>query len=321
MVVLTMKLVCTESWAIDICFSEKGWPFAFLSVHRLQSEDGNGGGNDEATEAGGHVGGAASGGLDGGAVAASRGGDAGGHGASAGGVDGGGVVGDLVRSSGGDDRGDNDGRGGGGNLGHGRQDGGNGGDLRGGRAHGRGGVRGGSGGVGRGSSGVGRGSGSVGRRSSNLGGRRRGDNGAVVGDAELGGVLVLAGRVVDELDTVALGALGGDKAVLGLPGVAAAVGDHLGDGLDELEVLGRALEEDERDGALGGRVPRDGEGRANGHNGVEARLRDGVALGRITSGSGVGRDQRSEGGEAGGEETEHGGRHLEWVIEVGMEKV
>jgi hypothetical protein len=162
-------------------------------------------------------------------------------------VDSGGVVGDLVGSSGGDNRGDDSGRGGSSNFGHGRHDGGHGGgngsDLRGGRAHG---VRGGS-------SGVGRGSGSVGRRSSN-GGRRR-DHGSVVGDAELSGVLVLAGRVVDELDTVALGALGGDEGRLDVPGVAAGVGDLLGDGLDELEVLGRALEEDQRNGALGSGVP------------------------------------------------------------------
>jgi hypothetical protein len=57
------------------------------------------------------------------------------------------------------------------------------------------------------------------------------------------------------LDTVALGALGGDEGRLNVPGVAAGVGDLLGDGLDELEVLGRALEEDQRNSALGGGVP------------------------------------------------------------------
>jgi hypothetical protein len=71
----------------------------------------------------------------------------------------------------------------------------------------------------------------------------------VVGDAELGGVLVLAGLVVDELDAVALGTLRGLEGALGVPGVAAAVLDLLGDGVDGNEVLGRALEEDEGDGA------------------------------------------------------------------------
>jgi len=142
-------------------------------------------------------------------------------------------------------------------------------------------------------------------------GRRTGLAVVLVGDAELGSVLVLAGLVVDELDAVALGTLRGLKGALGLPGVAAAVLDLLGDGVDGDEVLSRALEEDERDGALSGRVPSDGEALVDGNDGVQARLGDGVALRSIASRSGVGRDQRSESGEACGEKTEHGGRHFE----------
>jgi hypothetical protein len=270
---------------------------------RLQSEDSNSGGEDKATEAGSHVGGRAGGGLDLGEVATGGLGDASGE-RDRRGVDSSGVVGDSVgSSSGGGGSGD---RGGAGDhLGHGRVDGS---DNRGSRLDGR--ADGGRG-VRRGS-GVGGGSSGVGRRSSSLL--------VVVGDAELGGVLVLASLVVDELDAVALGALRGLEGALGVPGVAAAVLDLLGDGVDGNEVLGRALEEDQGDGARGGRLPGDGEALADRDDGVQARLRDGVALGSIASGSGVGRDQRSKGGEASGEKTEHGGRHFERLF-VGLKVV
>ena len=254
---------------------------------RLQSEDSNASGEDKAAEADSHVGGRAGRRLNVGHVATGGLGNASGErdrrrvGSS-------GVVGDGVGSSSSGD--------GSGDRGGGREDGSN----RGGRLHGR---LGGGGGVCRGSSSVRRGSSGVGRRCSSLL--------VVVRDAELGGVLVLAGLVVDELDAVALGALRGLKSGLGVPGVATAVLDLLGDGVDGDEVLGGALEEDERDGALSGRLPGDGEGLADRDDGVQARLRDGVALGLSAGRGGVGGNQRSKGGEASGEKSEHGGRHFE----------
>lgn len=270
---------------------------------RLQSEDSNASGEDKTAEASSHVGGRAGGRLDLGEVATGGLGDASGE-RDGRRVDSSGVVGDGV-GSGSSGGGSGDRGGGGDHLGLRRVDGS---DNRGGRldgrADGRGGVR--------------RGSGSVGGRSS----VRRGSSLrlVVVGDAELGGVLVLASLVVDELDAVALGALRGLEGGLGVPGVGAAVLDLLGDGVDRDEVLGRALEEDEGDGALSGRLPGDGEGLADGDNGVQARLRDGVALGLSAGRGGVGRDERSKGGEACGEKSEHGGRHFEWLF-VGLKVV
>jgi len=274
---------------------------------RLQSEDSNASGEDKTAKAGSHVGGRAGRGLDLGEVAAGGLGDASGE-RDRRRVDSSGIVGDGV-GSGSSGGGSGDRGGGGDHLGLRRVDGS---DNRGGRvdgrvdgrADGRGGVR--------------RGSGSVGGRS----GVRRGSSLllVVVGDAELGGVLVLASLVVDELDAVALGALRGLEGGLGVPGVGTAVLDLLSDGVDRDEVLGGALEEDEGDGALSGRLPGDGEGLADGDNGVQARLRDGVALGLSAGRGGVGRDERSKGGEASGEKSEHGGRHFEWLF-VGLKVV
>lgn len=90
---------------------------------------------------------------------------------------------------------------------------------------------------------------------------------AVLGDTELGGVLVLAGHIVDELDAVAGGAGGGLEVGGRSPGQATAVGDTLSDGRTELDnVGGRALEEQHRDGVGGAWLPGDGEWLAGGDN-------------------------------------------------------
>lgn len=100
---------------------------------------------------------------------------------------------------------------------------------------------------------------------------RRGDGGGVrralgaLGDAELVGVLVLAGDVVDQLDAVAAGAWGSIERGRRGPDKGAAVGDADDNGRAEGHVvLGRALAEDDGQGVGGGRGPGDGEGLARG---------------------------------------------------------
>lgn len=93
----------------------------------------------------------------------------------------------------------------------------------------------------------------------------RNDSAALLGDAELGRVLVLAGHVVDELDAIAVGAGGGLKIGRGSPGQATAVGNALSKRRAELDHVGRgALEEEDRDSVGGGWLPGDGEGLAGG---------------------------------------------------------
>lgn len=107
--------------------------------------------------------------------------------------------------------------------------------------------------------------------------RGGGGNGSlVVGDTELGGVLVLAGRIIDELNSVAVGVHGGGQVGRRSPGELAAVGNTLNDVGELHGIGGRALEEDEGHGAGGGRVPGDLEGLASGNNLVQ-RTSNGVA--------------------------------------------
>jgi len=112
---------------------------------------------------------------------------------------------------------------------------------------------------------------------------RRGDGGGVrrafgaLGDAELVGVLVLAGDVVDQLDAVAAGAWGSIERGRRGPDKGAAVGDADDNGRAEGHVvLGRALAEDDGQGVGGGRGPGDGEGLARGDD-LSQRAGDGVA--------------------------------------------
>lgn len=80
------------------------------------------------------------------------------------------------------------------------------------------------------------------------------------GDTELGAVLVLASDVVDDLETVAVGAVGDGQVGGGSPGEAAAVLDALGESRSVLDdVAGGALEEEQGDGVVGGGGPGDGE--------------------------------------------------------------
>lgn len=86
------------------------------------------------------------------------------------------------------------------------------------------------------------------------------DNAAIQGDTELGGVLVLAGHIINDLNTVAVGASGGLEVGRRSPGEATAVGDTLGERRTELDnVGGRALQEKDGDGVGSGWLPSDGE--------------------------------------------------------------
>lgn len=99
-----------------------------------------------------------------------------------------------------------------------------------------------------------------------------------VADSELSGVLVLASGIVNQLNAVALGSLGRDQVGLRSPRVSSVVWCSLNNWVLWDGVLTWALEEHKCDGALGGRVPGDGEWLASWDNGVEARLSDWVAL-------------------------------------------
>ena len=71
-------------------------------------------------------------------------------------------------------------------------------------------------------------------------------------------------------------------------------------------ILRGAFEQHERHSAIGRRLPRHGERLASGHNRHEARLGDGVTLGRVADGLGVGVRKRRDKGEASREEAEEG---------------
>lgn len=112
-----------------------------------------------------------------------------------------------------------------------------------------------------------RGSNDAGRSRNNDAGRTR-DNDAgrsdavLLGDAELGRVLVLAIHIVNELHAV----VGDISLELGSrgPGVGAGVGDADDNGGTNGDNIGRgATEKDEGDGVGGGWLPSDGEGLAS----------------------------------------------------------
>lgn len=94
--------------------------------------------------------------------------------------------------------------------------------------------------------------------------RSGGDDASILGDTELGRVLVEASHVVDDLNAVAVGASRGIQRGSRGPCKGAAVGDTLSERRTELDdVGGRALEEQHRDGVGGGWLPCDGEGLAS----------------------------------------------------------
>jgi len=101
---------------------------------------------------------------------------------------------------------------------------------------------------------------------------------AVVGsvcDAELRSVLELAGGVDDKLDAVvrALGLQAGGWCPL----VFTGVGEVLDKWADDFHVVGGAVEEDQGDGARGGRFPCYLVWLASGDSFIETGLGDGVA--------------------------------------------
>lgn len=89
-------------------------------------------------------------------------------------------------------------------------------------------------------------------------------NAAVLGDAELRGPLVLAGHVVDQLQTVALGTIRGGEVSRGGPAEETAVGETFSEGGAVLDdVGGGALDEEDGDGVGRGGRPLDVEGLAS----------------------------------------------------------
>jgi hypothetical protein len=179
---------------------------------------------------------------------------------------------------------------------------------------------------GRGSS-VGRG----GDRGTDNGGRDGGGGGGnndglgldlavVLGDTELGGVLVLAVDVVNQLETVVGGI--GLEIGRGGPGEGARVGDADGKGSTEGNDVGRgATEKDQGDGVPGSGLPGDLEGlagrddlwgkgsvwcfvsfqtgRTGGKTHLDERAGDGVALG-LANGGVLGSDSAGEESNDGG---------------------
>jgi len=116
--------------------------------------------------------------------------------------------------------------------------------------------------------------------------------------------LVLASCVVDDLETVVRHV--GLEVGCDVPDVGAGVGDLLDDGVERQNVLGRAAEEDDSHGALGGWSPGDGIGLAGGDSLIETGFGNWITR-RAGGRSGVG---RGESREASSEECESGA-HLD----------
>jgi hypothetical protein len=110
--------------------------------------------------------------------------------------------------------------------------------------------------------------------------------------------LILSSSLDDQFNAAVC--LVGCEMSIRSPVIAASVVDAFDDGLNGLDIGGRAVEKDERDLALGVRFPGDCERLADGDDAVKTGLVDGVTS-RVTLGSGVGGSQRSKGSKAGGE--------------------
>jgi len=125
------------------------------------------------------------------------------------------------------------------------------------------------------------------------------------GETELGGVLVLAGTLDNEEETV-VGDVGLEVGAGG-PLELSAVGDGLSESLEGNDVGGGTAQEDQGDGTSGGGGPLDGVGLALGNDLVQAGRGDGIA-GRVLGvvRSSVGSRQTHEGGENGGDGETHG---------------
>jgi hypothetical protein len=123
------------------------------------------------------------------------------------------------------------------------------------------------------------------------------DGAALLGDTELSGVLVLAGNVVDQLESV-VGGVSLESRGRG-PDEGTGVGDALNESLDGDNVGGRSTEEEERDRVGGSWLPGDGEGLASRDN-LDQRTSDGVASGFANRGvelrSGNAGEESNDGG-------------------------
>lgn len=97
--------------------------------------------------------------------------------------------------------------------------------------------------------------------------------------------LVLSSAINDQFNAIVC--LVGCEVGVRCPVIAASVVDALDDGLNRHDIGGRAVKKDERDFALGVRLPGDCERLADGDDAVETGLVDGVT-GRIALGGGVG---------------------------------
>ena len=129
-----------------------------------------------------------------------------------------------------------------------------------------------------------------------------GDNSG--GDTELGGVLVLAGTLNNEKQTV-VGDVGLQVSARS-PAELAAVGDGLGKSLEGEDVGGGTAQKNEGDRANSGGSPLDGVGLALGHDLIQTRVGDGIAAGLlVVIRSSVGSSQSHEGRESGGDSETH----------------
>ena len=117
-------------------------------------------------------------------------------------------------------------------------------------------------------------------------------------------VLVLAGALDDQEQAV-VGRIR-LQAGAGSPGVAAVVGNRLGDGVNGLDVGAGSTQEHQRDLTRSGGIPLDGVGLAGRDLLLQTGLNDSVARGRLrVVRLGVSRSQGRKGGDEGGDGKAH----------------
>lgn len=152
--------------------------------------------------------------------------------------------------------------------------------------------------LGRGSSGSGSGLGGGGGDSRSGGGGGGGVRALSLGETKLGGPLVgsvvFTGILDDDQETV-VGVFGGEAGG-GCPDELASVLDALREGFDGHDVLGGAVQEDDRDSIAQEGIPLDGVGFALRDLLAQARVADGVTPGSLSVvGCGVGGSEGREG--------------------------
>ena len=121
-------------------------------------------------------------------------------------------------------------------------------------------------------------------------------------------VLVLAGGVDDQLETVARGRGRARRGqIIGDgPLESAGIVDAVGDRVDQVQVCGCASEEKDGDGSFGGGFPLDGETRACWDDAAQARRREWVADRVVSHGLVVGIGQWHKAREACSKKAEEG---------------